>query len=235
MDRKPISLEKETFDTPLEKDYFPSHYDDWININVEEKNEIVPSYDNSDNFWDEYIKTINRITGALAYISNNSDCISDNPGYIQISNDADDFCRLMARKISTNDRETSGLTEKATYYLEQTETIVKYIEHKLNANNAAGTHSYLNSADTQNNTKNYSLLFKKLSPGLSLLILAVSSLSFFLMFLVLSGLEAINSVVSLLSYLLLFLYIILAVFIIPYIILKLIINLLSKLLKNIEK
>ncbi len=148
MERKPISLEKEKFDALPETDYNPLHYNEWININVEEKNEIVPSYDNSDNFRDEYIMKINRIQGALAYISNNSEYIRDNPGYIQISNDAADFCSSMIKKISINDRVINDHYQRTEYYLEQTETIVKYIEHRINYDNNTLSQQFLN---TDNN------------------------------------------------------------------------------------
>lgn len=220
MERKPISLEKNEFDINDETDYFPLHYDNQINICVSEKNEIAPVFDNSDNFWDNYIKIINRIQGALAYISNNYDCISDNPGYIKIADEASDYCSNVIHKIRKNDRSTKGIENEGRHYLEQTETIVKYIEHKINVTSSAVSLQ----STAADSGKIRTLLYKIPRSIFFLLILYCITVFFVFLHEVCYFIEGLNEIVDLIFYLLLFLSIILSITIIPYKILKFIIK-----------
>lgn len=132
MDRKPLSLEKENFNIPAETDHYPLIGNDMINIKVEEKNGIIPSLDNSR---DEYISKINKIESLLSYISNNLYCIRNNSGYVQISNEAASFCSSMRQKMSINERDIYDYSDKAAYYIEKTEAIVKYIDRRKDLDN----------------------------------------------------------------------------------------------------
>ena len=236
MERKPISLEKEKFDASPEMDYYPLHYDDWININVEEKNEIVPSYDNSDNFWDEYIKKINRIQGALAYISNNSDCIRDNPGYIQLSSDAADFCSSMIKKISTNDRVISNQAQQTEHYLEQTEIIVKYIEHKINVNASYQSQqtAMVKSTDSTDK-KEKSILQQIFSPGICWILLLTFTIISLYLYNLFHNVVVLDSFFEITLFLFLFLFVIYSFFYIPYIINKFIFKVIKKIIKDLRQ
>ncbi len=235
MERKPISLEKEKFDASPKMDYYPLNYDDWININVEEKNEIIPSYDNSDNFWDEYIKKINRIKTALAFISNNNSYISDNPGYLRVSDDAEDFCRIMIKKISINDRSINAQNDLTDYYHEQTDIISKYIEHKINfnASGIAQQPAIVSTPVKKRKRFKKPAFFQFISPGTFFMIL--------IFFILTSGMLAdlfdnysllyeLFSAISLLSAVILFIS---AVIYIPYSILKVIFKIFAKAIKII--
>lgn len=138
LERKPIFLEKEKFEDGEGADGSPLQYDNWINNNIniktEEKNELAPAYDYSDNFWDDYIKYVNRIQRSLDYISNNFECITGNQDYIKTADEADDFCNFMIQKISSNDRDLNGIDEKLEYFLEQTKVIVNHIKFTVNYN-----------------------------------------------------------------------------------------------------